>query len=78
MKSEAISTYLMSRGFFSIEAPLYGDSAVFIDMKLPLAIGTSVNRVRNLTVPSLVGVRRFEGFQAISDFRVLEYRRFDV
>jgi len=52
----------MPRSFFTVETSLYRYGAVFVDEKLSLSIGASVNRVGDLALSTLVRIGSLERF----------------
>ena len=68
----------MPGGLLPVEAPLNGHRAVFVDGKLPLTVGTPIDRVEHLALATLVGIRRCERLQAAADTSVLRHRSLDI
>lgn len=68
----------MPRSFLAIKASLYRYGAIFVDKELSLPIGTSVDRIRNLALATLIRIGSLECFQAAAYAGILRHGSFNI
>lgn len=73
-----VFTYLMPRSFLAVKASLYRNRAVFVDEKLSLPIGASVDGIGDLALTTLIRISSLERFQAAAYSGVLRYGGLDI
>lgn len=68
----------MPRCVLPVQAPLNDDSSILIDGKLPLAVRSSIDGIRDLAFSALVRIRGFECLQTFPHLSIFVHRDFDI
>lgn len=68
----------MTRGFLTIETSLNGHRTILVDEELSFPVGTSVDRIRNFTLTTLIRISSFKRFESIPDSSVFRHGRLDI